>query len=196
MLVGDQHIRDADLREAVRIAGRAWWVFLVLGALWLVFAFLVLSFDYTTVLAVSIATGILFIAGGLFLILVAMVAPGWKWVYVVIAVLSIGAGLTALIWPEPTFLVLSTIFAWFLLIQGIFDVVVSIMGRDGHDLWWLTMTVGILEVLLGFWAIGYPGRSLVLMAVWIGAYALFRGIWLIVSAFQFRKLDEELSGTA
>jgi uncharacterized membrane protein HdeD (DUF308 family) len=55
-------------------------------------------------------------------------------------------------------------------------------------LWGLGMTVGILEILLGFWAsqqLYAPRAALIL--VWVGFMALFRGIGQLVFAFELRR---------
>jgi len=64
--------------------------------------------------------------------------------------------------------------------------------RHEVDLWWMTLTAGILEILLGIWAIGYPGRSAALLILWIGVGGIIRGIGEIAMSFQVRKLPEEV----
>ena len=41
---------------------------------------------------------------------------------------------------------------------------------------------GIVEVLLGFWAAGYYGRSIVLLVAWVGISCLIRGITEVIFA--------------
>ena len=55
---------DLEEREAIESAARAWWLFLLTGLLWLLFAIIVLRFDYTTVSAVSILFGVVAIFAG------------------------------------------------------------------------------------------------------------------------------------
>ena len=50
--------------------------------------------------------------------------------------------------------------------------------------------VGILEILLGFWAAGYFRGSAILLVVWIGVFALFRGLTEIMVAFKLRSLGK------
>jgi len=97
-----------------------------------------------------------------------------------------------LIWPGETFLVLAALIGWYLLFKGIFDFVMALATKDEYDLWWLTLVMGIVEVLVGFWAIGYSGRSIALLVVWVGATALARGITDIFLAFQVKKLQERV----
>ena len=43
---------------------------------------------------------------------------------------------------------------------------------------------GILELLIGVWVVGYPGRSAWLLILWVGLGALIHGVTQIVFAFQ------------
>jgi len=181
---------------------RGWGWFLAAGVAWIVFAFIVLSFNYTTVWAIAVFFGIGFIFGGVMELAMAAVAPGWKWLYILVGVVSIIAGFIALIWPGETFLVLAAIVGWLLLFYGIIDIVFAFSTRHLEGTWWLQLVSGILMVLLGFWAIA-PDRSTVatyrgavLLAVWIGVAALFRGISDIVVGFRLRSMHRELEGRA
>jgi uncharacterized membrane protein HdeD (DUF308 family) len=50
------------------------------------------------------------------------------------------------------------------------------------------MLVGILEILLGFWAAQqYRSVQGTLLLLWVGFFALFRGISEIVIAFEVRS---------
>ena len=46
--------------------------------------------------------------------------------------------------------------------------------------------IGIAELLIGFWAAAYFGRSVILLVAWVGARALLRGITEILLAFKLR----------
>ena len=53
--------------------------------------------------------------------------------------------------------------------------------------------MGVLEVLIGFWAVGYPGRSIVLLVIWVGATALAKGFTHIVRGFALHGVKKELA---
>jgi uncharacterized membrane protein HdeD (DUF308 family) len=191
-----------SLREDMQEVTRGWGWFLAAGIAWIVFAFFVLSFNYRTVWAIAVFFGIGFIIGGIMELAVASVAPGWKWLYILIGIVSIIAGVIALIWPGQTFLVLSAIVGWLLLFYGIIDVVFAFSTRHLEGLWWMQLISGIIMVLLGFWAISPDDatvstyRGAVLLAVWIGVAALFRGISDIVTGFRLRSVHRDLEGLA
>jgi uncharacterized membrane protein HdeD (DUF308 family) len=70
---------------------------------------------------------------------------------------------------------------------GSLDLVSSISTRAINGTWWLGMVTGILEILLGFWVSQqrFPATA-VLLLIWVGFFALFRGISEIVLAFELR----------
>jgi uncharacterized membrane protein HdeD (DUF308 family) len=191
-----------SLREDMQEVTRGWGWFLAAGIAWIVFAFFVLSFNYRTVWAIAVFFGIGFIIGGIMELAVASVAPGWKWLYILIGIVSIIAGLIALIWPGETFLVLSAIVGWLLLFYGIIDIVFAFSTRHFEGLWWMQLISGTIMVLLGFWAIAPDNatvstyRGAVLLAVWIGVAALFRGISDIIVGFRLRSVQRELEARA
>ena len=190
-----------SLREDMQTMTRNWGWFLAAGIAWIVFAFLLLSFNYRTVWAIAVFFGIGFIVGGIMEFAVAAVAPGWKWLYILIGIVSIVAGIIALMWPGETFLVLSAIVGWLLLFYGIIDIVFAFSTRHLEGLWWMQLISGIIMVLLGFWAISPDNatvatyRGAVLLVVWIGVAALFRGISDIIVGFRLRSAHKALGAS-
>jgi uncharacterized membrane protein HdeD (DUF308 family) len=172
---------------------KGWWMYLLTGVLWIIFAFVVLSFDdFTTVWAVAAFFGIGFIVGGVVELFLAARAPGWRWLHVLFGLIAIVAGVMALMWPGQTFLVLAAIIGWYILFAGIMDIVTSLATRDINDLWWLQLLLGVAEVFIGFWAVGYAGRSITLLVVWVGASALARGISSIFLGFGLHSAGKEV----
>jgi len=178
---------------ASRTLGRAlppWWLFLVTGVGWTVLGVIILRFDYTTVRAISILFGVVAIAAGVVEIGVMMLADGWwKLLYGVLAIVFIVAGVVAFIHPGDTFAALAAVMSFFLIFAGTFDIISSISSRHEIDVWWVTLVGGIIEVVLGFWAAGYWGRSVILLVAWVAAFAIVRGIRDIVLAFHLHGLQ-------
>jgi len=115
------------------------------------------------------------------------VFEGWRWLHGIMGVLFLIGGFAALTSPFQTFMVLAALIGFFLVVKGTFDFVLGLMLRHEVELWWMTMVGGILEILLGIWAMGYPGRSAALLLIWIGVGAIIRGIVEIVGSFQLKK---------
>ena len=83
------------LREARRELGRLWWIPLLSGIAWLILAWVLLSFDVTTVWTVAVFAAIFMFYGGVIEMTIAAVTPSWRWVHVLLAVAFIAAGVTA-----------------------------------------------------------------------------------------------------
>ncbi len=183
--------------RAERTLGRVlppWWLLLITGIGWILVGLIVLRFDYTSVSAISILFGCVAIAAGVLEIGMVFIAAGWwKLFYGVLAVIFIVAGIVAFIHPGNTFVALSAVFSFFLIFAGTWDIITSISTRHEIEVWWLQLIGGILELLLGFWAARYYGRSAVLLIAWVAAFTLIRGVRDIVLAFRVREVQH---GTA
>jgi uncharacterized membrane protein HdeD (DUF308 family) len=164
-----------------------WWVFLVGGVLWLVFALLVFQFDETSVHAVSILLGIT-CAGGAMLELLAIPASHgwWRVARIALAVGFAVVATLAFIHPGDSFEALATIFAFYLLLRGVFEVAAAFIVRRQEGFWWLMLLAGTVQILLAFWAAGDFGHKSFLLIVWVGASALAHGFVEIVRAFELR----------
>ena len=163
-----------------------WWVLLVTGSLWIIFALIVFQFDYTSVSALSILLGTVCLAAALFEAVAAATTHGWwRTIHIVLAIAFAAIGTAAYIHPENTFKALASIFAFYLLLRGIFDIIVALFARPA-ELWWVGLISGLVLILLAFWAAGNFGHKAFLLVVWVGASALAHGILEIVTAFRVR----------
>ncbi len=185
---------DVDERVEMRTMTDAWWIFLITGILWLLLALIVLRFNSTSVAAVGILLGALFLLVSVNEFFIAGVVDGWKWLHVLLGVLFLIGGFWAFAHPINAFYELASILGFLLLFKGTFDVIAAVTSKSSNELWWLGLTVGLLEILLAFWAsqqLFAPRAALIL--VWVGLMALMRGITEIVLAFQLRRAHEELA---
>jgi len=163
-----------------------WWILLVTGSLWTLFALIVFRFDYTTVTALAVLVGTVCIAAAVFEVIAAVASGGWwRVTHIVLALAFAVIGILAYIHPQNTFNALAAIFAFFLLIRGTFDIIVALFVRPA-ELWWAGLVSGVVQVLLAFWAAGDFGHKAFLLVVWVGASALVHGIVQIVTAFRLR----------
>ena len=163
-----------------------WWIPLISGSLWVIFALILFRFDYTTVSAISILVGCVCLAGAGFEVIAAFATHSWwRVLNIALAVVFTIIGVVAFVHPGDTFEALATVFAFYLLFRGIFDIVVAILVR-GAELWWVGLISGTIQILLAFWAAGDFGHKAFLLVVWVGASALAHGILQIVAAFRLR----------
>ena len=120
-----------DEREVVEDAADRWWVFLLTGIGWLVFALLVFQWDYTTVYAISFLFGAvaLFAAMNEF-IAITVSTTGWKIGHGILGALFVIAGIWALVHPHNAFATLAALIGFFLLFKGIFDLMVAFVTQS------------------------------------------------------------------
>jgi uncharacterized membrane protein HdeD (DUF308 family) len=164
-----------------------WWLFLFTGVLWLIFALLAFQFDDTSVSAISILLGITCLGAAVLELLAVPASHGW-WRAGRIA-LAVGfaiVGVVAFVHPGDSFKALSTIFAFYLLLRGLFEVVAAFLLRSVVDLWWLMLVAGLVQIGLAFWAAGDFGHKAFLLLVWVGATALAQGVLQIIHAFELK----------
>lgn len=165
---------------------RYWWVLLITGGLWSLFGLVVFRFDYTTVAALAVLLGTVCIAASVLELVAAFNTHGWGRVGRIVFAVALGVvGCVAYVHPGNTFSALAAVFAFYLLLRGIFDIVMAIAARE-YPLWWVTLLSGIVQVLLAFWASGNFGHKAFLLVVWVGASALAHGIVEIVTAFRLK----------
>ena len=184
---------DAEARGAVQELAERWWWFLVAGVAWLLVALVIFRFDLSSFGAVGVLLGVMFLLGAANEFATAASRPSWRWAHILLGILFALGGLWGFIHPIEAFWALASVFGFLLVLKGSLDVIASTMSREVNPLWGLGLAVGILEILLGFWASQefFPA-SAALLLVWVGFGALFRGISEIVFAFELRSAKREL----
>ena len=170
-----------------RLAG-PWWLFLLTGIAWLIIAWVTLRFTPASLTTVGVLMGVLFLFAMLNEVMIAAVRASWRWLHIVMAVLfAFGAG-WAFARPLDAFWTLASILGLLLILRGTLDIITSAETREVNSLWWLGLTAGILEILIGFWAAQqYLRVQGALLLLWVGLFAVFRGISEIVIAFELRR---------
>jgi len=183
-------------RQVAREAAGFWWLFLVTGILWILVSLIILRFDYTSVAAISYLFGFVAIFFGINeFMAIGGASTGWKIFHALFGVIFILVGVIALIHPYDTFETLAGLMSFFLIFLGIFNLVLAFATKSEHDFWRVTLIVGIVQLLLGFWAAGYFGREEFLLVIFVAAMCLMRGITEIIFAFKLHGLKKALDAS-
>ena len=184
-------------REVLEDTADRWWIFLITGIAWLVFALIVFQWDYTSVSAISYLFGVVAIVAGVNELLeISISTRGWKWAHALVGVLFIAVGIWALVHPYDTFKTLAALVGVFLLIKGIFDITVAFVTKEEFELWWMQLVIGLIEIMLAFWVAGDFREKAILLVVYVGIIALSRGISEIFVAFKLKGLRRRLAAAA
>ena len=180
-------IRSRTRAGLSRLAG-PWWIFLLTGIAWLIIAWVVLRFTPASVATVGVLLGVLFLVATINEFFIASVLSSWRWLHIVMGIIFLfGAG-WSFARPYDAFWTLASILGLLLIFRGTLDIITSVSTREVNPTWWLGLVVGILEILLGFWAAQqYRPVQGALLLIWVGFFAIFRGISEIVVAFELRR---------
>jgi uncharacterized membrane protein HdeD (DUF308 family) len=180
-------IRSRTRAGLSRLAG-PWWIFLLTGIAWLIIAWVVLRFTPASVATVGVLLGVLFLVATINEFFIAAVLSSWRWLHVVMGIIFLfGAG-WSFARPYDAFWTLASILGLLLIFRGTLDIITSVSTREVNPTWWLGLVVGILEIFLGFWAAQqYRPVQGALLLIWVGFFAIFRGISEIVVAFELRR---------
>jgi uncharacterized membrane protein HdeD (DUF308 family) len=179
-------------RMIVREGARYWWVFLLTGIAWLLIAWLVLRMDITSIAAVGVLLGVVFLFASVNEVgLGSLMSGGWKILHYVMALIFFIGGLWSLVRPVDSFFALASVLGLILIFYGTFEIARAFSSRDVNPYWWIGLVTGILLLLLAFWVSGSDrvyalAQRTYLILFWVGFFALFKGITQIVNAFGIR----------
>jgi uncharacterized membrane protein HdeD (DUF308 family) len=116
------------------------------------------------------------------------VGRAWAWL-LAFGIISILAGLAAILWPSATLLIIAIVFAVQLIVGGIFRFVLAfaIPGETG----WLRALqafLAILSFVVGLFLVGHLVLSLLVLAIVLGAYWIVHGVIELFVAIGHREL--------
>ncbi|MGO9853919.1 MAG: DUF308 domain-containing protein [Acidimicrobiales bacterium] len=182
-------LEDSELHQLSSRWSRNWWVFLLASFAWLAIAVIVLRFDISSAATIGLLLGAVFLFAAIYQFgLAALQGGGWAVMRVILGVLFIGGSIWSFVSPYNAFWALAAAFGLLLILNGAFDIAYAAMAQPINPMWWLGLVVGILEVGLGFWASQqYVAVRASLLILWVGFYAIFRGISDLVIAFEVRS---------
>jgi uncharacterized membrane protein HdeD (DUF308 family) len=180
-----------DEREALGAVSSMWWLWLLLGIGWMIVSLIILETDETSVKTVGVIIGIMFLVAGLQEFLLATVAEGWRWLWVVFGVILVLCGIAALVEPEGTFGAFADMLGFIFLLVGAMWIVEAFAQKEMNPLWWLSLVAGLMMVVLAFWAAGqfFITKAYTLL-VFAGIWAMLKGVTDIFKAFQIKRIGK------
>jgi uncharacterized membrane protein HdeD (DUF308 family) len=108
------------------------------------------------------------------------------WAFVLGGAASVAFGVIAFVRPGLGLLLLATFFGAALLVDGAFNAIGAVQHRE-KDGWWVMLLMGILGVVVGFYALWNPPAT-ILALVYLAAFqALVLGMFLVTLGYKVRK---------
>jgi uncharacterized membrane protein HdeD (DUF308 family) len=171
-----------DLRQA-------WPVLLARAVFAVAFGLVALIWPTITLLILAWAFGIYAIIDGATQIIDGIRRrdrPRW-WISLLLGLLTLAAGIVALIWPGITAVVLAIVIGIWALATGFIEIFSAVRQRRERRRPALLLLVGLVSVVAGVLILAWPVLGAVALAVLIGAFAVVSGIVLAALALQLRN---------
>lgn len=122
--------------------------------------------------------------------LLGRMAARW-WIHLLRGLAAIGFGILAFLWPGQTLLTLVYIYGAFALLDGIVAVVGGLLERSDGSFNWLLIVSGIVGIGAGALTLMWPGLVMTGVVIYVGAWAIIRGILDMIHAIQLRKETDD-----
>jgi len=179
---------DTNLKS---VANAVWWLVLLRGILLAIFGIIALVSPGIALLALIWVFGLFAILEGIAAIGIGVRSrgePHWVWT-IVQGVVSVLAGIIALIWPGLTALALLFVVAFWAIVLGIGEIGGAFASRrSGSTSWGWTLAAGILNVIFGVALLMWPASGILTLIWLVGIFTLAGGIVLVVLAFKVRSV--------
>lgn len=173
-----------------RTLSQYWWLVVLRGVLAILFGLSAFLWPGITWLTLILFFGVYAIVDGLIAIGTGFArtkdSPHW-WAFLLEGLVSIGAGVVALIWPDLATLVLVYMIAAWAVFTGILEILAAIRLRHEIDNEWFLALGGVLSVGVGILLFLQPAAGGLALIWIIGGYALVFGILLVVLGIRLRN---------
>jgi uncharacterized membrane protein HdeD (DUF308 family) len=178
---------DTDIKS---VAKAMWWLVLLRGILMVLFGIIALMWPGIALLTLVWLFGAYAVLDGITAIVIGVRArgePHWVWT-VVQGVVSVLAGVIALVWPGVTAFALLFVVAFWAIVLGIGEIGAAMASRRrGSSAWGWTLAAGILNVVFGVVLLIWPATGILALIWLVGIFMVAGGIALITLAFRVRS---------
>lgn len=169
---------------------RAWHALLVRGLLLVLFGVLAWFLPGLTLATFVLLFGAFAIAHGLVMVVEAIQRRperhSWWWT-LLFGLVSILAGIAALVYPGLTLIVLVYVIGAEAILLGVHEIVVGIRFRHVLRHEWLLIASGVVGILFGLYAFLFPGGGAIALITIIAIYAIVAGGMLIAEGWRIRS---------
>jgi uncharacterized membrane protein HdeD (DUF308 family) len=171
----------------------SWWAVGLRGILGILFGLICLLTPGVAVEVFVILFSAYMLVDGVFAIVsgIKSARNGERWGLLILeGIVDLAAGVVAFLWPAITLVALIWIIAVWAVVSGVLMLSAAFTLNIDHGRWWLALG-GIASVIFGILLVIEPLIGAVVLTLWIGAYALVFGVFLLVVAFQLHSRKEE-----
>ncbi|ABN56377.1 MULTISPECIES: HdeD family acid-resistance protein [Methanoculleus] len=164
-------------------AGSARWFVLFLGIIAILFGVLFFVYPIPTLTLLATILGIYWLANGVVVLLsLSRHKTGWGW-KMLVGILGILAGVIVLIYPLYSAVLVPTIYAIIIGVEGlVIGAIYLVQGFSGEG--WGTAVLGILSIIFGLILIAHPLIAALAFVLLIAVLAIIGGIAAVILALR------------
>jgi uncharacterized membrane protein HdeD (DUF308 family) len=170
-----------------------WWAVGLRGVIGIVFGLICLLTPGIALVAFVALFAAYMLVDGAFALAAAWKAArsGDRWAPLILeGIVDIAAAVIAFSWPVASAVAFIWVVAFWALISGGLMLYAAFTLNREHGRWWLALG-GISSLIFGALLVIEPLVGAVVLTMWIGAYSLVFGIFLLILAFQLHSRKEE-----
>jgi uncharacterized membrane protein HdeD (DUF308 family) len=181
---------------AVALSPNSWWTFALRGLIAVAFGVLALAWPKLTLLGLVVLFAAFALFGGVVSIWGALVNrktdDAWL-MLLLLGLVSVGAGIIAIVRPDITLLVLVLLMGANAIATGVLDIALAVRLRREIRGEWVLVLAGLISIAFGVLVFLFPDAGALAMVWLIGFYAIAIGILLLVAAWRLRRHPEAAS---
>jgi uncharacterized membrane protein HdeD (DUF308 family) len=168
---------------------RSWWMLALRGVIAILFGILALMWPGLTLLGLVALFAAYAILGGAISVIGALnnrkTDDNW-WLSLLLGLVSIGAGIIAVVHPGLTAMVLVLVIGANALITGVLDIVAAVRLRRSIQGEWLLILSGIASIVFGVLVFLFPDAGALALVWLVSIYALVTGVLMLALSFRLR----------
>ena len=167
---------------------------ILLGVVAIIVGIIALAWPGVTILALVILFAIWAFTDSMlqFVRMAASVGAGPAIGHLLLALIDIGAGIVALVWPAPTALVLVLVVAIWAFVGGFFEIFAAFQAGETAGTRVLFALGGLVSILFGIVLFARPDVGAVTLALLFGLFALIYGFSQIGYGIELRHTGRTL----